>query len=130
MSDSRIAVDAMGGDYAPKEIVAGAVEAARALTGISKLYIVGDETAIRRELSGLGHIPRIIEIRHASEVVAMDESPATAIRRKKDSSISRSVDLIKSGEADAVFSAGSTGAAVAASQLKLRTLEGDRKSVV
>ena len=130
MSESRIAVDAMGGDFAPKEIVAGAVEAARSLKGISKLFLVGDEAAIRRELSSLGEIPGIIEIRHASEVVAMDESPATAIRRKKDSSISRSVELIKAGEADAVFSAGSTGAAVAASQLKLRTLEGvDRAAI-
>ena len=120
----------MGGDFAPKEIVAGTVEAARTLKGISKLYLVGDEAAIRRELSTLGKIPAIIEIRHASEVVGMSESPATAIRRKKDSSISRSVDLIKSGTADAVFSAGSTGAAVAASQLKLRTLEGVDRSAI
>ncbi len=120
----------MGGDYAPREIVAGTVRAARTLKGISKLYLVGDETAIRRELASLGDVPPIIEIRHASEVVAMDESPATAIRRKKDSSISRSVDMVKAGEADAVFSAGSTGAAVAASQLKLRTLDGvDRAAI-
>ena len=105
MSDPRIAVDAMGGDYAPKEIVAGSVIAARTLKGISKLVLVGDESAIRRELSGLGDIPGIIEVRHASEVVAMNESPATAIRRKKDSSISRAVDLVKAGEVDAVFSA-------------------------
>jgi glycerol-3-phosphate acyltransferase PlsX len=130
MSDSRIAIDAMGGDYAPKEIVAGAVMAARTLKGISKIFLVGDEAAIRRELSGVGDIHGIIEIRHASQVVEMNESPATAIRRKKDSSISRAVDLIKSGEADAVFSAGSTGAAVVASQLKLRTLEGvDRAAI-
>ena len=120
----------MGGDFAPKEIVAGTVEAARTLKGISKLFLVGDEAAIRRELSSLGDIPGIIEVCHASEVVAMDESPATAIRRKRDSSISRAVDLIKAGRADAVFSAGSTGAAVAASQLKLRTLEGVDRSAI
>jgi phosphate acyltransferase len=130
MSDSRIAVDAMGGDYAPKEIVAGTVEAARALKGVARLFLVGDEAVIRRELSGLGKIPGLIEIRHASEVVAMNESPAAAIRRKKDSSISRAVELVKGGEADAVFSAGSTGAAVAASQLKLRTLEGVDRSAI
>jgi glycerol-3-phosphate acyltransferase PlsX len=130
MSDSRIAIDAMGGDYAPQEIVAGTVEAARVLKGISKLFLVGDEAKIRRELSKLGEIPAIIEVRHASEVVAMNEPPATAIRRKKDSSISRAVDLIKMGGADAVFSAGSTGAAVAASQLKLRTLEGVDRSAI
>ncbi len=120
----------MGGDFAPKEIIAGAVEAARSVKGISKLFLVGDEATIRRELSSWGEIPGIIEIRHAAKVVSMDESPATAIRRKKDSSISLAVDLIKAGEADAVFSAGNTGAAVAASQLKLRTLEGvDRAAI-
>lgn len=130
MSESRIAIDAMGGDFAPKEVVAGTVEAARTLKGISKLFLVGDEAAIRRELSAFGDTPAIIEVRHASQVVGMNESPATAIRRKKDSSISRAVDLIKSGEADAVFSAGSTGAAVVASQLKLRTLEGVDRSAI
>ena len=126
----RIAVDAMGGDFAPKEIVAGTVEAARTISGITKLFLVGDEAAIKRELSSLGDIPSIIEIRHASEVVGMSEAPAVAIRRKKDSSISRAVELVKSGEADAIFSAGSTGAAVAAAAMKLRTLEGvDRPAI-
>ena len=126
----RIAVDAMGGDYAPREIVAGTVLAARTLPGLSKLYLVGDEKAIRAELAKHGETPSIIEVRHASEVVGMDESPAVAIRRKKDSSIARAVDLVKSGDADAVFSAGSTGAAVVAATLKLRTLEGiDRAAI-
>mgnify|MGYP003586739601 CR=1 FL=1 len=126
----RIAVDAMGGDFAPREIVAGALEAARTLKGIDHICLVGDESAIRRELSGRGEVPGSIEVRHASQVVAMDETPAVAIRRKKDSSISRAADLVKAGEADAVFSAGSTGAAVAAAQLKWRTLEGvDRPAI-
>lgn len=114
----------MGGDFAPAAIVAGAVEAARKIKGLSALYLVGDEAAIRRELADKGPIPELLQIRHASQVVEMGESPATAIRRKKDSSINRAVDMVKEGEADAVFSAGSTGAAVAASTLKLRTLEG------
>jgi phosphate acyltransferase len=126
----RIAVDAMGGDYAPREIVAGTLDAARTVSGLSKLFLVGDEAAIRRELPAGQDFPGIVEIRHASEVVGMEESPAVAIRRKKDSSISRAVELVKAGEADAIFSAGSTGAAVAASRLKLRTLEGvDRAAI-
>lgn len=120
----RIAVDAMGGDFAPREIVAGSVRAARTLTNIKTLFLVGNQQAIEAELAKHGPTPSNIEIRHASEVVGMDESPAIAVRRKKDSSIARSVELVKTGEADAVFSAGSTGAAVASSQLRLRTLEG------
>jgi len=120
----RIAVDAMGGDYAPREIVAGAVQAARKLEGISRIYLMGDSAAIKRELSAVGRVPDKVEVRHASEVVAMDESPAQAVRRKKDSSIGRCVDMVKAKEADAVVSAGNTGAVVVASTLKLRTLPG------
>jgi glycerol-3-phosphate acyltransferase PlsX len=119
----RIAIDAMGGDFAPREIVKGAVEAARGLPGIEKLFLVGDESAIKAELSLYGEIPACIEIRHASEVVGMGDSPALALRRKKDSSIMRSVELVKAGEADAIYSAGSTGAAVGACQLRLRTMD-------
>lgn len=127
----RISIDAMGGDFAPGEIVAGTLQAANSLQGIEKLFLVGDETAIQAELNKhKGTVPDCIEIVHASEVVEMGESPAVAIRRKKDSSIARSVDLVKEGRADAIFSAGNTGAAVAAATLKLRTLEGvDRPAI-
>ena len=118
----RIAVDAMGGDHAPREIVKGAVKAARGLKGVSRIILVGDEQAIRKELALHGAIPDLIEVMHASDVVAMDEAPAQAVRRKKDSSIGRAVDLVKAGEADAVVSAGNTGAVVVAATLKLRTL--------
>ena len=120
----------MGGDFAPREIVAGTLDAARQLVGVDKLFLVGDEAAIRRECDRQGAIPDLIEIRHCAEVVGMEESPANAVRRKKDSSISRAVDLVKSGEADAVFSAGNTGAAVAATTLKLRTLEGVERPAI
>ena len=121
----RISIDAMGGDFAPREIVEGTLRAAEKLPGIEKLFLVGDETAIQNELKKhKGTVPSCIEIVHASEVVEMGESPAVAIRRKKDSSIARSVELVKDGKADAIFSAGNTGAAVAAATLKLRTLEG------
>jgi glycerol-3-phosphate acyltransferase PlsX len=120
----RIAVDAMGGDFAPREIVAGAVDAVRGNDKIARLFLVGDETAIKQELAKKSKVPTQIEVVHCTEIVGMDESPANAVRKKKDSSISRSVDLVKAGDADAIFSAGNTGAAVAASQLKLRNLEG------
>ena len=123
----RIAVDAMGGDFAPPAIVEGALLAVKECADIDCLYLVGDERAIRAEIDRCGGPPGRVEIRHASEVVGMGESPANAVRRKKDSSINRAMDLVKNGEADAVFAAGSTGAAVAAATLKLRTLEGIRR---
>ena len=121
----RISVDAMGGDFAPKEIVKGALDAASKIQGLEKLFLVGDEDLIKNELNkSQFSIPNCIEIVSASEVVDMGEAPASAIRKKKDSSISRAIDLVKEGKADAIFSAGNTGAAVAAATLKLRTLEG------
>ncbi len=126
----RISVDAMGGDHAPEEIVPGCVEAARALPGISRLILVGDEKRIQRELDSCGPVPACIDILHASEVIDMGESPVLALRRKKDASIPRAIELVKKGEADAVFSAGSTGAMVAGAALKLRTLQGlDRPAI-
>ena len=126
----RIAVDAMGGDFAPAEIVAGAVEAARSLPAVERVFLVGDKSSIEKELARAGRVPERIEIRHASEAVAMDESPALAVRRKKDSSIGRAVEMIKDGEADAVVSAGNTGAVVVAATLKLRLLEGVERPAI
>lgn len=121
---ARIAVDAMGGDNAPHELVAGALQAARDVPGIDTIYLVGDEQRIREALPRGAALPDRIELMHCTETVGMDEAPAVAIRRKKDSSIARAVELVKDGKADAVFSAGNTGAAVAATTLKLRTLQG------
>lgn len=120
----NIAVDAMGGDFAPRNIVQGTLEASIKLSDVNTFYLVGDETTLRMEIDALGFevTPRV-EIVHAGEVVGMDEAPATALRRKKDSSIARAVDLVKEGKAEALFSAGNTGAAVAATVLKLRMLE-------
>lgn len=126
----RIALDAMGGDYAPAEIVRGAVDAAGEIKSLDRIFLVGDQEKIGAELDGLAFPPGKIEIVHASEAIGMDETPALAVRRKKDSSIGRAVDLVKSGDADAVVSAGNTGAVVVASTLKLRTLEGiDRPAI-
>jgi glycerol-3-phosphate acyltransferase PlsX len=125
----RIALDAMGGDFAPREIVAGAVQAV-ALPSVTRIVLVGDEGAVRQELARHGGVPDKIEIRHAAEAIAMDEPPALAIRRKKDSSISRAVDMVKDGSADAMVSAGNTGAVVVAATLKLRLLEGVQRPAI
>jgi glycerol-3-phosphate acyltransferase PlsX len=114
----RIAVDAMGGDYAPQNVVAGAIDALRSFGKIDKLFLVGDAARLHVDPD-----PRL-QIVHASEVIEMDDPPAQSVRRKKDSSMARAIDLVKKGEADAIVSAGNTGALLTASQLKLRTLEG------
>jgi glycerol-3-phosphate acyltransferase PlsX len=120
----------MGGDFAPQEIVKGGVRAAAAFGPGLDVVLVGDEAAVRAELAKHEPVPGNIEIVHASEVVGMDESPATAIRRKKDSSIGRAVDMVKTGAADAVVSAGNTGAVVVAATLKLRTLAGVERPAI
>jgi glycerol-3-phosphate acyltransferase PlsX len=126
----RIALDAMGGDFGPKNNVEGAVLASKEYRHIEKIFLVGDAMAIGAELKRIGYQDQRIEIFHASEVVDMHESAAKAVRQKKDSSISRAVDLVKNGSAQAMVSAGHTGAAVAASVLKLRTLKGIERPAV
>ncbi len=103
----KIAVDAMGGDYAPREIIKGALQAA-AEYGI-EVILVGDEAQINAELAG-NNSSGMVSVVHSSEVISMGEHPAVAVRRKKNSSIVRATRLVKEGEADAVVSAGSTGA--------------------
>ena len=109
----KIAVDAMGGDYAPEEIVLGAVEAVKAYD--FDVVLVGDEKKIRGVLDQYGAKESDrLSIVHASEVIEMGEHPAQAIRRKKDASIVVATRLVKDGLCDAVVAAGSTGAAVTA----------------
>ncbi len=119
----------MGGDKAPQAIMAGAVEALEAFGGdLQKLFLVGDESAIKEELKHLSYAHGKIEIVHASEVVTMHDSAVKSVRQKKDSSISVAVDLVKRGDCDAVVSAGNTGAAVAAATIKLRHIPGVERS--
>src|ERR1043165_5754225 len=126
----KIALDAMGSDFGPPNLVAGAVMALREYSHITKLFLVGDTPQIENELKKQGCNDGRIEIFHATQVVEMSDRAVEAVRRKKDSSISRAVDLVKHDKADAVVSAGHTGAAVAASQIKLRTLAGiDRPGI-
>ena len=120
----KIALDAMGGDFGPPNLVAGAALALREYPHISKLFLVGDTAQIEAELRKLGCNDSRIEIVHSTQVVDMSDRAWSAVRRKKDSSVSRAVDLVKHGQANAIVSAGHTGAAVAASMIKLRTLPG------
>lgn len=126
----RIALDAMGGDYAPRNMIAGAKLALAEFGRIETLFLTGDEEKLRREMKELQfHDPRV-EIVHCTEVVEMTDSAVKAVRQKKDSSLSVAADLVKNGRAQAIVSAGHTGAAVAASMLKLRTLKGiDRAAI-
>jgi len=126
----KIALDAMGGDFAPKNTVAGAAQALREYPHITKLFLVGDKDRIQAELDLNKCADPRIEIVHASQVVEMSDAAVESVRRKKDSSVSRAVDLVKSGQAEAIVSAGHTGAAVAATTIKLRTLPGvDRPGI-
>ncbi len=120
----RIAVDAMGGDHAPQEIVRGAVDGLTFLGPGDELVLIGEPKAIEKELAGLDGQGDRIRIEPASQVIAMDEEPVKALRQKKDSSIARMVGLHAAGKVDAVISAGNTGACAAAAQLLLRTIPG------
>jgi glycerol-3-phosphate acyltransferase PlsX len=125
----RIAVDGMGGDYAPREAVAGAVESLRGRDGL-EVILVGDEKALRAELNKHETKGLPLRVVHASQVVGMDEHPVKAIREKKDSSIVVSMGLVKKGEADGVVAAGSTGAAMAGALFGLGRLEGIERPAI
>ena len=119
----KIAVDAMGGDFAPEQIVFGAVRAARKYQ--CEIVLVGDEPKIRDVLKHETGWEKLgITIHHTTEVIAMGEHPAEAVRAKKDSSLVVATRLVKEGTCDAVLSAGSTGAAVTAAQLILKRIRG------
>ncbi|MDI9241707.1 phosphate acyltransferase PlsX [Fusibacillus kribbianus] len=119
----RVALDAMGGDNAPGEVVKGAVEAVNAKENI-KVFLVGKEEAVKGELSKYTYPLDRIEVVNASEVITTEEAPVMAIRRKKDSSIVVGQKLVKNGEADAFISAGSTGAILVGGQLVVGRIHG------
>jgi glycerol-3-phosphate acyltransferase PlsX len=116
----RIALDAMGGDHAPAITIEGAIETISEFEDID-IILVGDESSIRKELEGKRYSPNQVSIKHASQIVRMDESPSGAIRKKKDSSIRRAIELVKNGEADAFVSAGHSGVVMATALLLLGT---------
>jgi phosphate acyltransferase len=125
----RIALDAMGGDFAPGEIIKGALRSAVDFSDI-EIILVGQPEQIEKFLP-LTKRPKNILIKAATEVVEMDEHPAQAVRKKKDSSIVVATRMVKEGAADAVVSAGSTGAQMAAALLGLGRIKGiDRPAIV
>ena len=119
----KVAVDAMGGDYAPGEMVAGAVEAVNAKPGI-RVLLVGQKQAVVSELSKHTYDKDQIQVVNATEVIATEEPPVNAIRKKKDSSIVVGMNLVKQGEADAFVSAGSSGAILVGGQVIVGRIKG------
>ncbi|MGH2409494.1 MAG: phosphate acyltransferase PlsX, partial [Chloroflexota bacterium] len=117
-----IALDAMGGDHAPAEIVAGAVAAAHE-HGLA-IILVGDESRVRTALTALGPVPTGISIQHAPDTIEMHEHPARALRAKPNASLPVAVGLVRDGQAGAVVSAGNSGAIMAAGIFSLKRQEG------
>ncbi len=124
MKSKIIALDAMGGDHGPSVTVPAAKKALSEISDI-KLVLVGDETQLTEELKNQGLLNESrISIRHASEVVAMDEAPVLALKRKKDSSMRVAINLVKEQSVQACVSAGNTGALMATSKFVLKTISG------
>lgn len=119
----NVAVDAMGGDNAPGQVVRGAVEAVREDKRV-KVFLVGKEPVLREELKNDVYDSQRLEIVHASEVIETGEPPVTAIRSKKDSSLVRCMNLVKEGRCDAMVSAGSTGAVLVGGQVIVGRIPG------
>lgn len=122
----RVAVDALGGDNAPQEIVAGTLAAARGLPE-AEFLLVGEPGAVEPLLGGA---PANVSLRGSGGAVGMDEEPAAALRSRPDASVAVAARLIRSGEADALFSAGNTGATVAAALLYVGRIEGCRRPAI
>ena len=130
----KLALDAMGGDYAPQEIVLGGLDALNQYDFMEKLYLVGKRDAIEAVLKEAEKNQKIdytkLEIVEASEVIEMDDHPATAYRRKKDASITVATRLVKEGTADAVVSAGSTGGQMVSALFGLGRIKGVNRPAI
>ena len=124
----NIVLDGMGGDYAPHEMVKGAVQAAELIE--DDIYIVGKEDMIQAELNKMGYQGEQIHIVNAQEVITMEDSPVKAIRRKSDSSMVVGLNMIKEGTGDVFVSGGNTGALVVGSRLILGRIEGIDRPVL
>ena len=123
----RIAVDALGGDRAPREVVAGALAAARRLPQ-DEIILVGDESLVKPEVGKSA--PANLSLRDSGGAVGMGDEATSAIRAKPDASVAVAATLVRDGEAGAFFSAGNTGATVAASLLRIGRLEGCRRPAI
>lgn len=124
---TKIVVDAFGGDYAPEQIVEGALQAARE-DNIS-VILTGDEQRLKSLVNGKAGSTRI-EIVHAPEIIHMDESPVDSVRQKKESSLVKAAELVREGEAAALVSAGNTGATLAASLFVIKRIKGVERPAI
>lgn len=124
----RIAVDAMGGDHGPRIVIPGALDGARAYG--CALSLVGQEGAIREELAQVNTNGLDVEVVAAADTIGMDEHPAQAVRRKPDASINVALRLIKDGRADAMISAGNSGAVMAAALMTLGRIAGIERPAI
>ena len=123
----RLAVDALGGDNAPREVVAGALAAARRLPA-DHLFLVGVPGEIETFVGG--DLPPNVSVRASEGPIGMDEEPASALKARPDASVAVAARMVRAGEADALFSAGNTGATVAAALLRVGRLEGCRRPAI
>ena len=123
----RIAVDALGGDKAPEELVAGAIAAAGRLPR-DEVFLVGDRTHLGARLDP--DAPSNLSVRDAGGAIGMEEDPAAVLRARPDASVAVAAEMVRAGEADALFSAGNTGATVAAALLRIGRLEGCRRPAI
>lgn len=124
----NILIDGMGGDHAPEEIVKGAVQAAKEIE--DTVSIIGQEELIHQWLEKLGWDGDNIQVVNATEVITNNESPAMAVRKKKDSSVSKGMRMLKEGEVDAFISGGSTGALLSAGLLILGRIKGIKRPAI
>ncbi len=123
----RLAVDALGGDNAPGEVVAGALAAARRLPG-DEIFLVGPEAEVEPYLGP--DAPANVSARPSGGPIGMDEEPAAALRSRPDAGVSVAAKMVRAGEADALFSAGSTGATVAAALMRIGRMDGVRRPAI
>ena len=126
----RIVVDVMGGDRGPEVVVEGARLALKDYPGISELYLVGNEADIAAARKKTGLQDKRVHVVHASQVLTMEDKPVEGLRKKKDCSLLRAVELLKDGRGQALISTGNTGGMVAASTIRLRTLEGVERPAI
>lgn len=120
----RIAVDAMGGDHAPQELISGVAEGLHYLAADDEVWLFGPQDRVQAECAGLGLSDPRVRFRHCPTVIEMDEPPVEALRQKRDSSIMQLAVAGGKGEVDALISAGNTGAFAAACQLRIKPIKG------
>ena len=127
----ELAVDVMGGDKGCRVVIDGVLKALSSNSGLNKVHLVGNQDDIDQCLTGsIGSERNRIQIHHASEVLTMEDKPVAALRKKKDCSLTKSIDLLREGKAQALISTGNTGGMVAVSTVRLRTLQGIERPAI